>query len=348
MSANSFRVGLTRDFLKPDGTPSFDTKALQVLEADSRISYEFMKENTTEVTADQAAQYDAIVVLTPRVTAATVARPDKRLSLIARFGVGYDSVDVPALSKAGVALTITPDGVRRPVATIILTFVLALSHNLIIKDRLTKQGRWNERTNHMGTGLTGKVFGSIGVGNIGREVFKLLAPLEMKHIACDPVADKAEMAKDGIELVDMDTLLKTADFVSVSCPLNEKTKGLVNARAFGLMKKTAYLINTARGPVVDEKALIAALASKQIAGAAIDVFEVEPTPADNPLLKFDNVITTPHALCFTDECFRLIAESAFRSTVAVAQGQAPTSTIVNREVLQHPAFRARLGEGKGA
>ena len=344
MSADTFRVGLTRDFLKPDGTPAFDQAAFAVLKADPRIACEYIKDATSEVTADQAAQYDAIIVLTPRVTAATVARADRRLSLIARFGVGYDSVDVPALTKAGVALTITPDGVRRPVATIILTFVLALAHNLIIKDRLTKTGRWAERTNYMGTGLTGNVFGSIGVGNIGREVFKLLAPLEMKHIACDPVADKAEMAKAGIKLVDMDTLLRTSDFVSVSCPLNEKTRGLVGGRELGLMKKTAYLINTARGPIVDEKALIQALASKQIAGAALDVFEIEPTPADNPILKFENVITTPHALCFTDECFRLIAESAFRSTLAVARGEAP-ATIVDRAVLQHPAFKARL---KGA
>ncbi len=344
MSGDKFRVGLTRDFLKPDGTPAFDQAAFAVLKSDPRIACEYIKDATNEVTADQAAQYDAIVVLTPRVTAATVARADKRLSLIARFGVGYDSVDVPALTKAGVALTITPDGVRRPVATIILTFVLALAHNLIIKDRLTKQGRWGERTNYMGTGLTGKVFGSIGVGNIGREVFKLLAPLEMQHIACDPVADKAEMAKAGITLVDMDTLLRSADFVSVSCPLSEKTRGLVGARELRLMKKTAYLINTARGPIVDEKALIQALANKQIAGAALDVFEIEPTPADNPILKFENVITTPHALCFTDECFRLIAESAFRSTLAVARGEAP-ATIVDRAVLQHPGFKARL---KGA
>jgi D-3-phosphoglycerate dehydrogenase len=113
------------------------------------------------------------------------------------------------------------------------------------------------------------------------------------------------------------------------------------------MKKTAYLINTARGPIVDEAALYQALKNKQIAGAALDVFEQEPTPPDNPILKLDNVITTPHALCWTDEGFRRIAESCFRSAVALSRGEAPT-TVVDRAVLQHPAFKARLSNGKGA
>ena len=131
------------------------------------------------MTPAQAARYDAIVVLTPRVTATTLGGADRRLRLIARFGVGYDNVDVAACTQAGVLLTITPDGVRRPVATIILTFILALAHKLFVKDRLTKSGRWSERTDHMGIGLTGKTVGSIGLGNIGREAFRLLRPLDM-------------------------------------------------------------------------------------------------------------------------------------------------------------------------
>src|SRR5260370_16208355 len=147
-----------------------------------------MPEPVDEVTPAQAARYDAIVVLTPRVTTRTLEGADRRLGLVARFGVGYDNVDTDSCTRAGVMLTITPDGVRRPVATIILTFILALAHKLFVKDRLTKSGRWNERAEHMGIGLTGKVVGSIGFGNIGREAFRLLRPLDMVHIACDPVA----------------------------------------------------------------------------------------------------------------------------------------------------------------
>ncbi len=337
-----FRVGLTRDFLGSDGkTPVFDPAAFAVLEAEESLSFEYMPEPVDEVTPAQAARYDAIVVLTPRITARTLAGADRRLKLVARFGVGYDNVDTEACTRAGVMLTITPDGVRRPVATIILTFILALAHKLFVKDRLTKSGRWNERTEHMGIGLTGKVVGSIGFGNIGREAFRLLRPLDMVHIAYDPVAQPAAASELGVRLVDLDTVLRDADFVTVNCPLSPATRHLVGAREFGLMKRSAFLINTARGPIVDEAALTEALAERRIAGAALDVFAAEPTPPDNPLLKVDNVITTPHSLCWTDECFRRIAQDAFTSAVAVARGAAPVN-VVNRAVLDDARVRDAL------
>jgi phosphoglycerate dehydrogenase-like enzyme len=339
---NLFRVGLTRDCLATDGkTPVFDPAAFAVLREEASLSFEILEEGGSEVTAEQASRYDALVVLMPRVTARSLSGPDRRLRIVARFGVGYDNVDTEACTGAGVVLTITPDGVRRSVATVILSFVLALSQKLFVKDRLTKSGRWNERTNHMGVGLTGKVFGAIGLGNIGREAFRLLHPLDMVHIACDPLARPDEAAALGVRLVDLDTLLREADFVSVSCPLSPETRHLVDAAALAKMKPTAFLINTARGPIVDEAALTEALAARRIAGAALDVFDQEPTPADNPLLALDNVITTPHSLCWTDECFRRIAEDAFTSVVAVARGMAPVN-IVNRAVLDDPGFAAAL------
>jgi phosphoglycerate dehydrogenase-like enzyme len=337
-----FQVGLTRDFLGADGkTPIFDPAAFAVLEAQKALRFEYMPETTDEVTPAQAARYDAIVVLTPRVTARTLGGADRRLRLIARFGVGYDNVDTDACTRAGVMLTITPDGVRRPVATIILTFILALAHKIFVKDRLTKSGRWSERTDHMGIGLTGKVVGSIGFGNIGREAFRLLRPLDMVHIAYDPVAQPAAAAELGVRLVDLDTVLREADFVTINCPLSPATRHLVGVRELGLMKSSAFLINTARGPIVDEAALTEALAARRIAGAALDVFDAEPTPADNPLLKLDNVITTPHSLCWTDECFRRIAEDAFTSVVAVARGAAPVN-VVNRAVLDDDRVKQAL------
>jgi phosphoglycerate dehydrogenase-like enzyme len=340
---DSFRVGLTQDCLGLDGKPVFDPAVLEALKAAPGVSFEFLPQYTPKVTADQAAQYDALLVMKPQVDASSLGRADRRLRIVARHGVGFDNVDVEACTQAGVVLTNTPDGVRRPVATIILLFILALSHKLFVKDRITRDNRWNERTNHMGEGLSGKTVGSIGVGSIGREAFRLLSPLGMVHIGHDPYAKQADMDEIRLKLVDKDTVLRTADFVCINTPLTPETKGLVAERELKLMKPTAYLINTARGPIVDEKALYRALVDRTIAGAALDVFEQEPTPADNPILKLDNVIVTPHSLCWTDECFRGIASSAIGSILDLAQGRTPRN-VVNKDVLEKADVKSFLAQ----
>ena len=323
---SEFRVGITGDVLSSSGEPIFGREVLGLLDAGG-IGWEFMTQEPDGVTPAQAARYDAICAMLTRVTAASLAGPDRRLKLIARFGVGYDTIDVPACTAAGVLLTIAPDGVRRPVATSALTFVLMLAQKVLIKDRLTRTGRWSEKLDHIGTGLTGRTLGSIGLGNIGAELFRLARPLEMNGIAHDPVADPALAAELGVRLVDLETLFRESDFLAVNCPLSEATRGLVSARLLGLMKPSAYLINTARGPIVDERALHDALASGRLAGAGLDVFEEEPTPVSNPLLQLDNVLVTPHGICFTDECMRRLAESAFRAALDVAAGRTPPYVI---------------------
>jgi phosphoglycerate dehydrogenase-like enzyme len=210
----------------------------------------------------------------------------------------------------------------------------------MIKDRLVREGRWQERLNHFGTGLSGRVLGSIGVGNIGSEVFRLAAPFGMKHIACDPYVTQESVRPLGVTLVDMDTLFREADFITVNCPLTAETRKLVGARQFALMKPTAFFINTARGPIVDEKALHETLVNRRIAGAGIDVFEVEPTPPDNPLLKLDNIVVTPHHICLTDECINTIAASVFHACRELAHGRVPKN-VVNQQVLgKVPYFHA--------
>lgn len=328
---SEFRVGITADVLSSSGEPIFGREVLGLLDA-AGIAWEYMAQEAGGVTPAQAARYDAICAMLTRVTPASLAGPDRRLKLIARFGVGYDTIDVPACTAAGVLLTIAPDGVRRPVATSALTFVLMLAQKVLIKDRLTRTGRWSEKLDHIGTGLTGRTLGSIGLGNIGAELFRIARPLEMNGIAHDPVADPALAAELGVRLVDLETLFREADFLTVNCPLSEATRGLVSARLLALMKPSAYLINTARGPIVDERALYEALASGRLAGAGLDVFEEEPTPASNPLLQLDNVIVTPHGICFTDECMRRLAESAFRAALDVAAGREPPY-IVNPQAL---------------
>ena len=336
----SFSVGITRDTLRADGSSIFDPRALQMFD-EAKLQWEFIADDVKELTAAHGARYDALCVLNPKVPAAVVSGPDKRITIVARMGVGYDSVDVKACTENGVIVTNTPDGVRRPVATAILALILAVSHKLATKDALTRTGRWSETTNHMGVGLTSKTVGSIGVGNIGGELFRLLAPLDMVHIACDPYAKADDAAKLRVRLTDKETVFREADFVCVNTPLTPETRGFIGSRELSLMKPTAYFINTARGPIVEEKALYAALAEKRIAGAALDVFEVEPVARDNPLLTLENVIVTPHSICWTDEFFRNNAESAFRSVVAVATGKTPTF-VVNRDVLQYKDVRARL------
>ena len=342
--SQAFRVGVTRDFLGPDGRMSLGDVGLGLLDDAPGVEWEFLAEDTRELGAAQIRGFDALLVLAPRVTAATLAGSE-RLVVLARFGVGYDSVDVAACTRNGVLLTITPDGVRRPVATSLITFVLALAHKLLVKDRLTRAGRWSERTAHMGLGLTGRVLGLVGLGSIGREAARLARPFDLRVLAHDPYVPAAEAAAVGATLVDLPALLRTADFVGITCALTAETRHLIDAERLALMKPTAYLVNVARGPIVDQAALTAALRDGRIQGAALDVFEQEPVDPDDPILRLDNVVVTPHAMCWTDECFLGNGREAIGSILDVAAGRPPRH-VVNRAALEHPRVKARLRESR--
>jgi D-3-phosphoglycerate dehydrogenase len=221
--------------------------------------------------------------------------------------------------------------------------MLALSGNLFAKDRITRQGPegWARRSEHMGMGLVGRTLGSLGIGNIGTELFRLAKPFDMSFIAHDPYVDPATATSLGVRLVGLEELFMDADVLSVSCPLNEAAHHIVNAQRLALMKPGAYLINTSRGPVVDEAALTSALQDNRIAGAALDVFEEEPSPADNPLYRLDNVIVTTHALCWTDQCFAGIGAADVKVVFDVMHGRVPTG-IVNREIVDRPGWQDKL------
>ena len=339
MNKSVFRVGVTRDFLGPDGTCDLDDIAGPLFD-EAGLHWEYIAENTPVLQATQVQDYDALLVLGAGITAETFTSAGK-LAVIARFGVGYDKVNVEACTENDVLLTIAPDGVRRPVATSIMTLVLSLSHQLLIKDRLIRDGGWRNTQNYRGMGLVGRTLGLVGMGNIGKEAFKLAKPFGMRHITYDPYITPADASEVDVEPVDLDTLMQTADFVCVCCPLNEETHQLIDARRIGLMKPTAYLINTARGPIVDQKALTEVLQNRRIQGAGLDVFEQEPISDDDPLLSLDNVIVTPHSICWTDECFEGNAKSACASIINVASGKMP-SYIVNREVIDSPKLQQKL------
>ena len=338
---SAFRVALSADFRKADGSPSFPEFDLSPLKEHPDIDL-FYLEPEPEISASQLAEVDALILLTPRVGAASLT-PNGRLAVVARFGVGYDNVDLAACSDHDVAVVITPDGVRRPVAVSILTFIFALAGKLFVKDALARRGPagWAEKTVHNGIGLVGLTLGSVGMGNIGAEMFRLARPLDMRFIAHDPYADPALAADLGVTLTDVDTVFREADFVCVNCPLSDETHHLVNGERLGLMKPTAFLINTARGPIVDQAALTDALREERIAGAGIDVFEQEPPDADDPLLALDNVIVTPHALCWTDQLFAGSGAADVRAVTAVMEGRVP-SGIVNRDVVDRSGWKARL------
>ena len=336
-----FRVGLTRDILDTRGEPAFGRAALKHLDDAEGVEWDYLPEVVAELTPDHAAHYDAVYVNIARVPAAAVARPDCRLRVVARHGVGYDSVDVAAMTEAGIVVTNTPSPMPRPVATIALTFILALAGKLMLKDKLTRTGRWNERMDNMGLGLTGRTLGVIGAGRIGRELLRMARTFDLKLIAADPNVDTVELGYVGARKVDMDTLLATADFVVVACLLDPSTRHLVGAPQLAKMRPDAYFINVARGPIVDEPALIAALQAGKIAGAAVDVFEQEPVDPANPLLAMENVIVTPHSLCWTDECFHNMASTGLASIVDALAGKRPRF-VVNPAVLDHPRVRAWL------
>ncbi len=336
-----FRVGLTRDILDARGEPAFGRTALDILEGASDIEWEYLPRVQPAIGADEAARYDAVYVNIARVPATAVARPDCRLRVVARHGVGYDAVDVAAMTRAGVIVTNTPTAMPRPVATSALTFMLALAGKLFLKDRLTRAGRWSERMDNMGRGLTGRTLGVIGAGGIGRELLRMARSFDLKLIAADPFANDIELGYLDTRKVSLETLLRSADFVVVCCLLNERSRHLIGAQQFALMRPDAYFINVARGPIVDEQALIAALKERRIAGAALDVFEQEPVDPTNPLLTMDNVIVTPHALCWTDECFHNMASTGLQSIVDALGGRVP-EFVVDREVLKHPRVQSWL------
>jgi D-3-phosphoglycerate dehydrogenase len=338
---DTFRVALSGDFLTPDGSPAYPNFDLSPLEQDSNIEYTYLPKKNV-ISAEEMAGFDALILLSARFQNESFPAGG-RLSIIARFGVGFDTVDVQACTDHNVALVTTPDGVRRPVAVAIITLILALTGKLLQKDRITRQGSegWAKKSEYMGVGLVDKTLGSIGIGNIGAEMFRLAKPFDMNFIAYDPYVDPESLKSIGIQMVELDQVFKESDILTVNCPLNDRTRNMVSAEKLSLMKPTAYLINTARGPIVDQKALTEVLTEGRIAGAGLDVFAEEPTAADDPILKLDNVIVTPHALCWTDQCFAGIGAADVNAVLKVMHGEVPVG-IVNKEIVDDEAWQKKL------
>ena len=339
-----FQLAFTRDFLTDDDTLTYKSIGLSVLDDYTDITHRFFQEHHPIVLPGQIRDIDAVVSLTAGWTRESLAGAN-RLVVLSRFGVGYDWVDVNACTEADVALCITTGAVDHSVAEGILTFMLALSHKLLIKDTLSREGRWHERAYHMGTELRERALGIIGLGGIGSALVRLVEPFKMEVMIYDPFIDKDHADRLGVRKCSLDEVMARSDFVSISCPLNAQTRNLITGRELALMKPSAYLITTARGGIVNESDLADALRERRIAGAGIDVYEAEPLPAGYVFSSLENVMLTPHSIAWTDEMFRDVGRMACRQVAAFSQGTIP-SGVVNTEVLERPGFLEKLDRWK--
>ncbi len=262
--SNQFEIGITRDFIAESGVLTYKDIGLGLLDAEPRCRHEFFPAHNSPLLPEQIANVDAVLSLAPAWKASTLAAGAERLLIVARFGVGYDMCDVPALTANNVLLTITPGATDLPVASGVLAMMLALSRKLFTKDRLVREGRWNSRSNHMGTEISGKTLGIVGFGGAGRELHRLIAPFRMNVLAYDPFVSEAVLKEHNVSRSDsLEDLFTKSDYISVHCLLNEQTRGLINARLFDVMKPTAYFLNTARGPIVVEQDLDRSAAKRQ-------------------------------------------------------------------------------------
>ena len=268
---------------------------------------------------------DAVVAWGERYPSAVLnALPNLRV--IARLGVGFDKVDLDAATNCGIVVTITPNSNHEAVAEHALALIMALAKDLPTGDRAMRAGQW---PNAPRKPIRDSTLGIVGLGRIGRSLTVRAAAMRMRVIAAELYPDQAFVAEHGVEIVDLDSLLAQSDYVSLHCPLNDQTRGLMNRRTLAAMNPDACLINTARGGLVVEQDLIAALESGQIAGAGLDVFEQEPTPTDNPLYRLDTVIVSPHVAGNDELSIVEMGLEAAQCIVDLRAGRWPEGSVVN-------------------
>jgi phosphoglycerate dehydrogenase-like enzyme len=350
-TSKTFRVAFTGDFYAANGSPKYRDMGLSIFAPHPHIRQSRFEEHRPEIGADQIGGAQGVVVLTPAVTAASVAQA-RDLLAIGRFGVGYDAVNVAACTEADVVVFITAGAVDHSVAEATVGWMIALTHHMRIKDLLVRDGKWDQRSHYMGRELRDRTFGAIGLGGIARKTIALLKGFGMKQpLAFDPyVVAQAGGETDGVRLTSLDDLLRTADFVSIHCPLTDQTRNLIGPRELALMKSDAYLLNTARGGIVDEDALFNALQERRIAGAALDCFAEEPVVQPHRFGALDNVLLAPHSIAWTDELFRDIGKAVCQGMVDLSQGKRPRG-VVNPQVFERHGFQekwARLRVQGGA
>ena len=351
-----FEVLLTGDFVDAEKNTIGDL-ALDLLEADQRIHCQYIEHQrpqaddityqnrlySMELLPGDVAAADAIVVCRPWVKASAFVSGAERLIAIGRAGIGYDKIDLAACTANDVVVFNSPHGLTHSTASAALIFMLTLARRFNLQQELVRTHRWDRQKEAIGADLAGHTLGIAGLGKTGLELARLVTPFRMRIIAYSPHADPTLAAELGVTLVgSLDDLLRNSDFVSLHGRLTPQTHGMIGARELALMKPGAYFINVARGEMVDESALIAALRERRIAGAGLDVFEHEPLPPASGLFELDNVILTPHWLCSTREAGRATMADVMEGILRVIRGELPDN-ILNAGVIDRPAFRKKLG-----
>jgi D-3-phosphoglycerate dehydrogenase / 2-oxoglutarate reductase len=251
------------------------------------------------------------------------------LRVIARSGVGYDSVDVEAASELGIAVTITPGANKESVAEHAVALMLGVAHGYPARDKEARSGQWRRVPLPR---LSGKTLGLVGLGDVGKAIVPLATGLGMKIIAHDPAADRRFAEENGVRLCSLGELLTEVDVVSLHLPAVPETIDMINAQSLAKMKRGAILVNTARGGLVDEDALVDALESGQLAGAGLDVFKTEPLPPDSRLAKLDNALLCPHMAGLDEDALRTMARLAADSIVRLRQGRWPDGRVANPQI----------------
>jgi len=261
---------------------------------------------------------------------------------LVRTGIGLDTVDLPAATKHGVCVAHVPDFCYDEVADTTWTLILGVTRKLILADRHVRGGGWVPGAMLPMHSLRGRTLGLVAFGHIARKVAERALPFGLRVVAADPYVDAPEMAKVGVEKLGLDELLSQADIVSLHTPLTEDTRGMIGAVAFARMKPGAILINTSRGGVVDQQALVAALRSGRLSGAGLDVQNPEPPAKDNPLFSLDNVVLTPHYASTTVEALAQLCEKVNRQVVQFLRWEWPTY-LANPKVREQPNCRLTAG-----
>ena len=315
---------------------NLDWEAAEMAKAGVEFAAFQLKFKPEAEVAEKLQDADVVLVNMVKFPESMIARLPK-MKLLIRHGIGYDNVDVAACTKHGVQFAYQPDYCVEDVAEHAIALIFACGRKVTWSRRTLEMASAKQQWDFSGLfplrRMAGKTLGIVGLGRIGSRVCQKLSAFGFKIIGCDPYLKEARKKALGIPFVDQETLFRTADYITIHTPLNPETRGLANAKTLALMKPTAYLINTSRGPMVDEEALAAALRNKQIAGAAIDVFAVEPPPANHPFFSLDNIVLTPHIGWASDEAGQAIRQNIIDDVLAFAAGK-PARSVVNKEVLK--------------
>jgi len=338
-----YKVAITGDFRGEDGAIRFEDDAMATLAGCDGLEVTLLETEVGEpVHADTVAGFDALIMKRSPLSADRIGGEEIRLGHIVRNGAGTEHIALDACTEAGIVVTNTPEGVRRPMATGAVALLLDLAFAVHQKAATLRAEGWSGRFRHRAMGLSGRTLGLVGCGNIGSEILALTAPWGMERLVSAPTKSDEAIAALGATRVSLDAVLSRSDFLILACPLTDATAKMINAASLARMKAGSVLINIGRGGLVEEPALVEALSSGHLAAAGLDVFDPEPPSPDNPLLHMPNVIATAHNLGLSEESVRLGNLSAAAAIVAFASGRTPDN-IVNPKVLGHPRVKGRLG-----